>query len=363
MIHTHRLVPPKQRNWNDLGYFEEGMPIKVNWLKHFLAAYEELDWDVKEIHSDLKVSKLLEAEVVDRGVLTRLLTYGYKTAGFAFPMMLTKLANWTALGEIGWMMLTAPTLRHAMGTLQLAIPLVDTHCHIQTTDDKDRFIMLVEYDINDSRHRECSGLIFASALTKFVNSFHGKVVRGDALKVRANSKTVNTAILQEVFWVPITNHHNARFLEISFDADFASKRNMNYDKRPWQNSVKAMRQMFGATNTDDDKASRYVQLTNMFVSNWNYQRDGKPEMRHLLRDLKISERGLRNLLVKAGTKPKDVMMKAEARRIYLSIKRGHSMTEAAEIYHWSNVTNMKKMVSDYLGKDLKNVKPFDYQEN
>lgn len=352
-----------QGEWNELGYFDEGMPIRVGWIKQVLAVYERLGWDVKKIHPGLEISKILDNEVVDRGAVTRLMDYGYQHAGFSFPLLMCKLANWTALGEIGWMMLTAPTLRHAIGTLSTFVPIVDTQCVLKTTDDKDRFILMVDYQIEDRRHKEISTLVFASALTKFVNAFHGEVFRGSSMSVTTNIFNVTGQGLQEVFWVPITNNHRAKYMEISFDSEFASRRNVNYDPRPWENSKLAMRRLVGAETDTPTKADRYAQLLAMHVANWNYQRDGKPELAPILKDMKISERGLRNLMAELGTKPKDVMLKAEARRIYLAIKRGHSMTEAAEIYHWSNVTNMKKMVSEYLGKDLKTVKPFGHVDS
>jgi len=353
-------VKMPEKCWNSDGYFEEGMPIRIGWFKQFIAAYEGFGWDVAKIHPGLEVSKILEQEVVDRGAVTRLMDYGYKQAGFAFPLAMCRLANWTAMGEIGWMMLTAPTLRHAMGTLATYIPLVDTQCHIRTTDDKDRFILMVDYDIQDRHHKEMSTLVFASALSKFVDTFHGQVQRGNLLSITANCSDISSASLQEVFWAPIKNNPRAQHLEISLDAEFASRPNIAYDKRPWEGSKTAMRKLIGAETDAPTKADRYAQLLAMHVANWNYQRDGKPRLESILTDMKISERGLRNLLAEKGVKPKDVMMKAEARRIYLAIKRGHSMTEAAEIYCWSNVTNMKKMVNEYLGKDLKTVKPFNY---
>ena len=352
-----------QGKWNEMGYFEEGMPIRIGWFKQFLAAYDRFGWDMAKIHPDLDVSKLLEKEVVDRGAITRMMDYGYQHAGFSFPLLMCKLANWTALGEIGWMMLTAPTIRAAIGTLSTYIPIVDTHCHIRTTDDKDRFILMVDYDMDNQRHKEISTLMFASSLTKFVNAFHGEVFRGNSMSVTTNVWNVTAQGLQEVFWVPIKNNRGAQYMEISFDAEFASRPNISFDKRPWENSKLAMRRLIGAETDTPTRPERYAQLLAMHVANWNYQRDGKPQLDTILRSMKISERGLRNLLAEAGTKPKDVMLKSEARRIYLAIKRGHTMTEAAEIYHWSNVTNMKKMVSEYLGKDLKTVEPFSHLDS
>ena len=347
-------------NWNTNGYFEEGMPIRIGWFRQFLAAYERFGWDVAKIHPDMKVSKLLENEVVDRGAVTRLMQYGYQQAGFGFPMVMCRLSNWTAMGEIGWMMLTAPSLRHAIGVLATYIPLVDTQCHIRTTDDKDRFILMVDYDLKDSHHKEMSTLVFASAFAKFVDAFHGETQRGNMLSITANCSDMNSDGLQQVFWPPIKNKPGAQYMEMSFDAQFASRLNINYDKRLWEATKAAMRKLVGVETDAPTKADRYALLLAMHVANWNYQRDGKPRLEYILRDMKISERGLRNVLAEKSIKPKDVMMKAEARRIYLAIKRGHSMTEAAEIYCWSNVTNMKKMVNEYLGEDLKTVKPFNY---
>lgn len=355
----HITKKQRQGDWNDLGYFEEGLPIRIGWFKQFLEAYRRLGWDIAQVHPGMDVSKILESEVVDRGAITRLIDHGYQHAGAVFPLLMGKIANFTALGEVGWMMLTAPTIRHAIGTLCTFIPTVDTQVTIETTDDADRFVMRVRYDLESRRHRELSTLIFASALSKFVNAFHGDVFRGNLMTALLNCPTVTTSALQEIYWIPVRNEPRSEALEISFDSEFASMKNVNFDERPWENSKLAMRKLYGA-EIGVTKADRYAQLLMMHVTNWNYQRDGKPKLAHILKDMKISERGLRTVLSEGGYKIKDVMMKAEARRIYLAIKRGHSMTEAAEIYGWSNVTNMKKMVSEQLGKDLKTVKPFKY---
>ena len=358
----HKVTKNGEKKWNGNGYFEEGMPIRIGWLGQFIAVHERMGWDVAKVHPELNISKILEQEVVDRGVIGRFLEYGYQHAGYAYPLACARVANWTALGEIGWVMLYAPTLRHAFGALSTYISLVDTRCSIETTDDKDRFVLRVLYDIEDRKHRDVSNLVFASSLEKFINSFHGDVQRGNNVNIALNCTSVPAWALQEAFWSPLINVGRANASEISLEIGFASKRNINFDKGIWEASRGGMRRLFGA-EYGMTKSERYAQLMQMNVMNWNYQQHGKPSVASICENLKISERGMRNLLAESGTSPKEVMMHTEARRIYLAIKRGHSMTDAAEIYQWSNVTNMKKMVNDYLQLDLKKIKPYDYVEN
>lgn len=353
------MLITRGKQWNNLGYFEEGHPIRINWFKQFVEIHARLGWEVDKVHPELQISKILELEVVDRGAVRKLMDYGFKHAGYSYPVACAKVANWPALGEIGWIMLNAPTLRAAFGALAIYASLVDVALTIETTDDKGRFIVCVTYDFEDRHHRDISNLFSAAALEKFITAFSGGTQRGNNVNFRIDCVSAPAMVLQEQFWGAILEVGRRDSTEISIDNDFASKKNVNFTKRAWEKCREDMRNLWGV-EVGVTKAQRYASILTMNVQNWDYQNKGKPNLKWMCENMKLSERGMRSLLAKQGTSPKEVIMKAEARRIHLAVKRGNSMTDAAEMYAWSNVTNMKKMVKEYLGVDLKQVKPFAY---
>ena len=270
-------------NWNDLGYFEQNSIVRVGWFKQIISAYERFGWDVYKLHPDMQISKILEGEVVDRGAISRLLDYGYQYGGVAFPIMMARQANFTALGEIAWWMLTAPTLRHGIGVLSAFIPLVDTQCKIEATDEADRFIIRVTYDVNDRRQLETSILIFASAFYKYVVCFHGETRLGALMSAHFNCPGLYARDLQDIFWMPVTNDPKGKALELSFDSEYVSKDNVSFDRATWEKHKRQIQSAYGAKTGYLTKADRYAQLLTMHVQNWNYQRDGKPKLDSICR--------------------------------------------------------------------------------
>ena len=346
----------KTKTWDDDGYFVEGNYCATGFVRQILQAYDLFGWDVEKAMPNAALSKILGEPFVDRGFVQRLLDYGYEHGKYLFPLQLTEAANFTALGQIAWTALGAPTMRHGWGTFQYMLPSIDGALRMETADEGDKYIVSMWYELENRRARDCSQIVAASSLLKFMQCYSGRPWLISKVELKMNLDLPKHSSLQDYFFCSVENGRGVKGVDFIIDADFASRKSVNFIKEDWERSKERMREAgFPGIAA---RADRYAQILAVHVANWNYQKYGRPGISALAADMKISDRNLRELLSHGDVTPKEVVNKAEAKRIVATMYRGRSMTEAAEMYHWSNVTNMKKMVKESIDIDIKTIKPW-----
>lgn len=328
--------------------------VNSAFIKQVVEAYKDFGWDVSVDLPHLDLSALDESPKSDRSIANDLLDFGMKHAGTAFIIAVGKKANFTALGDLAWIMLTAPDARHALGALIWHSKHIDTALDITTTDEDGRFVLRMDYHLSPGPMRNATHIVAVTVIYKLIGAMHGTSVRGHEMYIDLDFDSGLLHDLQDQFTCPVRYVPNLPTSDISISTDLIDKPNLGYHEATW---MKNRRQMQVMVSTGDNDIADLVWAIKAYVMSWNYTRS-KPKAGVIANYIGTSERSMRSKLARIETTPKEVISEAEADRIILAMRRGQSMTSAATMYRWTNATDMKKMVMNVAGVDLKAIKPY-----